>query len=129
MVGAMPKTIRNGRYGRTNGKPRRLREPRRPRGPRLRVAPALNAFGLDRLKRRISVPDDLVTRGLRGLCELVAEWLQERAQGLARHELRDDGVRPDWLIRIGDEAPALPDQAGGCLHRLRRVCGEVRVLA
>src|SRR6478735_6352764 len=116
----MPKTMRNGRYGRTNGKPRGTWR------PRVRVASTCSEVAADELKSLLV--HDLVPGRLRVVGETFAERRQLVAERLARDELRDDGGRPDGLIRIGDHAPALPDECCGRLHRRAGRSGEVRVL-
>src|SRR6266545_2105660 len=115
----MPNTRRNGRYGRTNGRPRA------PRRPRLRVTCARVALRVGGFTS--SLPDDRVSRSLGRLSEAVAERLNQGAQRLAGDQLGDHGVGPDGLVRIRDQVPAGPDLAGGRLERGSRIRCEVRV--
>src|SRR3954454_146968 len=116
----MPKTIRNGRYGRTNSAPRHER-----RGPRRSVAPAMSEVIADELKL---LRDDLVTGRLGVVREALAETRQEGQQRLALDEVRYDRVRPRALIRVGHHAPTLPDQVRGRLLRRGRRSGEPLVV-
>src|SRR5512133_4141804 len=126
----MPNRIRNGRYGRTNGRPGPLPSPRvrstAARSPRLRGACAYGEGTADELTS--SLLGNLIPSGLSRVCQAVPEWLQQRAQRLAGHQLRDDGVGPDGLIGVRDEVPSLPDERRGSLERRRRVGGEEGVL-
>src|SRR3954454_2354776 len=110
----MPNAIRNGRYGRTNGRPRppcrrRLRAAA-PRRPRLGAASVYGAVGEDRLTR--SALGDLVAGRLGRMGQTVPERLHERGERLAGDELRHDAIGPDGLVGIGDEVPPLPDLIG-----------------
>src|SRR6476619_3832662 len=116
----MPKTIRNGRYGRTKGRPRGTWR------PRVRVASTCSEVAADELKSLLV--HDLVPGRLRVVRETFAERRQLVAERLARDELRDDGGRPNGLVWIGDHAPPLPDECCGRLHRCAGRSGEVRVL-
>src|SRR6478735_11673481 len=98
----MPKTMRNGRYGRTNGKPRGTWR------PRVRVASTCSEIAADELKSLLV--HDLVPGRLRVVRETAAERRQQAAQRLPRNQTRDDGVRPDRLVLVGDHAPALPHE-------------------
>src|SRR5690348_17877480 len=100
----MPNPIRNGRYGKTNGKPRGTRRPRirpaTPRRPRGRVASADAEVVADELTSSVT---DLIPSRLRRLGECAAEWWQQRAQRFAGDQPRDHGVGPDGLVGIGDQ--------------------------
>src|SRR4249920_1347059 len=116
----MPKTIRNGKYGRTKGRPRGTWR------PRLRVASTCSDVAADVLKSLLV--HDPVPGRLRVVRETLAERRQLVAERLARYELRDDGGRPDRLVLVGDHAPPLPDESCGRLHRRPGRSREVRVL-
>src|SRR4051812_30116841 len=119
----MPKTTRNGRYGKTKGRPR---VPRATWRPRVRVASTWSEVAADELKSLLL--RHLVPGRLRVVRETLAERRQLVAQRLARDELRDDGGRPDGLVRIGDHAPPLPDERCGGLHGRAGRRRKVRVL-
>src|SRR5689334_19207382 len=116
----MPNTIMSGRYGRTNGRPRGTWR------PRTRVASMCSDVAVDELKPLLA--HDLVSGRLRIVRETTAECGQQAAQGLARDQTRDHGVRPDRLVLIGDHAPTLPHEWRGSLHRRAGWSCEVRVL-
>src|SRR6185436_13485370 len=101
----MPKTMRNGRYGRTNGNPRGTWR------PRVRVASTCSEVAADELKPLLV--HDLVPGRLRVVRKTFAERRQLAAARLVGDGLRDDGGRLGGLIRIGDHAPALPVACSG----------------
>src|SRR4051794_15982779 len=96
----MPNRNRKGRYARTNGNPESKRRPRQ------RVASLSSNVTADAVTASVR---DLIAGRLRRLPQAGAERRQQRAQRLAGDELRDDGVGPYRLVRVGDDVPALPD--------------------
>ena len=84
-----------------------MRRPRRcgGRGPARRGGHAVAWPPRAPRSARVNSLADLIPGGLRRLAERVAERGHQRAQGLARDQLRDDGVGPHRLVGVGDQVP------------------------